>query len=253
MANVRIGDLTFLGGDGQDGFFIRGGGLEGLQDGVDVRRDSTDRPNADGQFSAVNYLSARLVAIGGDCVASSAEKLDHYASRLKSLQSNRGEFRVVFDMPGKTLWGDAHLSDRPTFKPQIWGVLAEWDLELQFDDPRLFGETRTFTTGSGLNMPVYHYGNFPASPVLTVSGTMPSGYTLTGGGKSYTVTRPVTAGNPHTIDLATGFLEIGGVVQSGGVTVADVWSVHAGASMTHRVQPVSGTGNLTVTITDTYV
>lgn len=253
MANVRIGDLTFQGGGGQDGFYIRGEGLGGLLDGVDVRRDSVDRPNADGVFSASTYLTPRVVVIGGDCVAGSAEKLDHYASRLKVLQATRGEFRVVFDMPGKTLWGDAHLSDRPTFVPTIWGVLAEWDIELQFDDPRLFGESRTFTTGSGLNMPVHHYGNADASPVLTVSGTMPSGYTLTGGGESYTVTRAVVAGSPHVIDLSTGFLSIAGVVQSGGITAADVWTVPGGAPVIHRLQPTSGTGTLTVSITDTYL
>lgn len=255
MTNVRIpaNDLVMQGGGGQDGLYIRGGGLEGLQDGVDSRRDSVNRPNADGVFAATTYLSPRLVAVGGDCVASSAERLDHWSSRLKSLQANRGEFTVVFDMPGKILWGAAHLSDRPSFKPTIWGVLAEWDLELQFDDPRLFGESRSFSATSGVALPVYHYGNFPASPILTIAGTMASGYTVTAGGKTYTVTKPVTAGAPHTIDLNTGFLEIGGIVQSGGVTTADVWTVPGGAALSHLLTPVAGTGTLTVSIIDTYL
>src|SRR5690606_35423009 len=156
-----------------------------------------ERPQAHGEFDVPVFRTSRIVSITGPCLADSAEKLDWYSNQLTGLLADGQAGRVVFDIPGGPRWGDARLFDVPDFEPVLWGERAAWQLQLKFANPRLFGETRTF--GPGASVTAHHYGNFPATPVITVSGAAPGGYTLTGpDGKQFIVTRPLVAGTPHT-------------------------------------------------------
>jgi len=245
--NVRIGGLTFWGGEGSDGFYIRKGGLKGFLDGVGVRGNSVERPMAHGDFDLPVFRSARTVSISGPCLAPSEGEWMHRNRQLTGLFGDGRSGRVTFDVGGTVLWGDARLGDTPQWEPQMWGSRADYLLVLRFADPRLFGETRTFAGG----VAAYHYGNFAASPVHTVSG-VGSGYTINGpGGKTFTVTEAVTSEVPHRIDMATGFLEVGGVVVVGQVTSADVWAVPGGGTVTHTL---TGSGlTLSTAVADTYI
>ena len=244
--NVRVGGLTFFGGAGSDGFYIKDGGLTGLFGGVGVRSDSIPRPQAHGDYDVPVFRSSRMVSIMGPCEADSEERLDFYDRQFTGLLADGQSGRVVFDMPGGPRWGDARLAANE-FEPVLWGRRADYMLQLRFANPRLFGEARTFAEG----VPAFHFGNFPAAPVLTVTSASAGGYTISGpSGKQFIVTAPLVSGHPHTIDMATGLLEVDGVVVFGGVSRADTWAVPAGAQGT---MTVSGTAVLSALVTDTYI
>jgi hypothetical protein len=253
-ANVRMKDLVMRGGLGQEGFYVRKGGLLGVLDGVDVRREKTNR-NGDGAFPARSKLDARLVTVGGPCISTSAKRLDEYASQLKSLQSERESFEVYFDLPGKTVWGMGHVSDKPGFLPVKWGERANWDIELQFDDPVLFGEVRRFWAPTpGVSVIMSHRGNETSYPKYVVAGNLPNGYTLNGpGGLRYRSTLPVTVDHPHTIDMAENYLWRDGVMVFGRTPEMDTWGVGFGKQVSTSFTATAGTGTITVTVPDRWV
>lgn len=248
-ANVRIGqNWTAFGGLGQDGFYIKKGGLKGVFGGVGVRGESVEYPHGDGDFELPVFRSSRFVTIEGPCIADSAERLDWYSNVLTGLLAGPDSGRVIFDLPGGVRWGDAQLNGPPEFDITMWGQRADWQLSLKFADPYLYRDAASFAGGS----PSFHRGNTKAIPVHTVTGSNGSGYTINGpDGKRFTVTRAVVAGSPHVIDMATGWLTINGVVQTGAVTVSDLWAVPGGAQVTHTI---AGSGlTLSTLLRDTFI
>ena len=244
--DVRIGGLTFSGGDGQEGFFIRE--WSGWWGGVDPKTDAVARPQADGDFDVPGFLEPRILTLTGRCHAKSAEYLEQYELRLSGLFGSGKSQRVMVDGPGGTQWADGRRAGSE-FEIELWGAYAAYQLVVKFANPRKFGESHSFT---GTAPVAYHYGNFGATPILTVTGSM-SGYTIVGPTGNFTVTAAVVSGSPHLIDMATGALTVGGVRTFGAVSSAALWTVPGGAQVTHTLVPASGSGSLTVTVVDTFI
>ena len=243
---VRLGPVDFLSAIPLgDGFTIES--FEGWNDGTESRLTEIPRPQAHGAFDLPVFAEPRVITIEGYCRADSIEKLGWYQSLFTGLLANGDSKRIVVTEFGRTLWVDVRRASRPRFTP--WGgqKFADFSISAWAANPRKFGESRTFAGG----VAAYHFGNFAASPIHTVSGTG-SGYTINGpGGKTFTVTQAVTDGNPHTIDMATGFLEVGGVVVTGQVTSADTWAIPGGGTVTHTL---TGSGlTLSTAVLDTYI
>lgn len=230
-----------------EGFIVDPDGWEGVEDGA-ARRGEVVQREGGGDYDLPTVLDSRIVPISGECVASSPERLRQFGQQLKGIFGG-GSGVVVFDSLGSALWGVAKIapSTQPKFKVNASTYLeARFSIQLKLDDPLLYGETRLFAGGS----PAFHYGNWKAIPVHTVSGTNGSGYTINGpGGKQFKVSKPVVAGQPHVIDMATGWVTIGGVVQTGVVDIGDLWSIPGGAQVTHTV---TGSGlTLSTAVRDT--
>jgi hypothetical protein len=219
-----------------------------LGGGVGVKADRVARPLAHGDYDVPVFREARIVSLEGICLTDSAERQDHSGRQLLSILGDGSSGRVVFRMPGGTMWGDARLADSPEFEPTLWGQHAAWMLQLRFANPRLFGEARTFSSGAA----AYHFGNFTASPVFTVTGSMGSGYSITGAGRTFTTSKPLVSGTPHVVDMSTGYLTINGVVQTGVVSSGDTWGVPAGTTVVNTLTG-SGTGVLSARVVDTFI
>ena len=249
MASVRVGGLEFFGGAGSDGFYIEGEGLQGLLSGVDVKRDSVSRPQAHGDFDVPGFLESRVVSIAGPCLADSAEKLSEYGRQITGLLADGAAMPVTFDVPGGPLWGMARLAAKTEFDVTLWGSQARYQLSLLFANPRLYGEAHGFEIGT---YDLVNYGNFPAAPVYTVTGSSAGGYVVYGpAGKSFHVTRALNAGEIHTIDMADGYLRVNGVVVYGGIgSPANAWLVPGGGSVGVTV---SDAAIITGRISDTYI
>lgn len=249
MTNVRIGQWLAEGGAGQDGFYIHT--IKGLFNGPGVRGESVPRPQAHGDHDVPVFRSPRIVVIEGPCIADSSERLDWQSNVFSGLLAEGQSGQVIFDMPGGPRWGNARLAvgTQPEFDVTLWGSRAEYQLQLKFANPRLFGESRTFASG----VAAMHYGNFTAAPVITVTGSAPSGYTINGpAGRQYKVTAALGA-TPHVIDMADGYLRINGDVVSNAVTIADTWGIPSGTSSTITVTPVSGTASASQLVLDTFL
>jgi hypothetical protein len=254
MLNVRIGDLVFRGGEGSEGFFLNDSGLKGWFGGVDARGDSESREGGDGDFDIPSFLAPRFVTLEGFCHSRSERDQEQYNDRLAGLFGSGGTRRVTVEGPKGTTWADGKLSlgTRPEFDPILWGSVAEYALSIKFNKPQKYGNANDTVTAS--SVAAFHYGNFKAAPVITVSGSMPSGYTINGpDGKKFTVTRAVASNNPHTIDMSTGYLSVGGAVVMGFVSRGDVWAVPPGLQVAHSISPVSGSGAIQVRTLDTFI
>lgn len=247
---VRVKSLAFRGHRDaiRGGFYVDPDGFTGWDDGVDVRRELHAIPQGHGAYDLPGFLEPRVFGVAGKCYADSDQKLEWWRGALTGLFADGDSGRVVVENRGLTTWANARLATRTEFAKIPGGALmARYRIQFWAANPRKFGEARTFDGG----VPAYHYGNFTAAPVLMVSGASPSGYTINGpAGKQYVVTQALVSGHPHTIDMATGLLEVDGVVVFGGVSRADTWAIPAGAQVT---MTVSGSAVLSALVTDTYI
>jgi hypothetical protein len=252
MSGVRINDWRAVVGEGSHGFAVAG--LSGVLDGADVRHKTVARAG-DGAFGSRTDLDVRIVTIGGLCFSDSPREQRHMSSQLKALQSQRETFRVVFDLgDGLIVSGDAFVSDKPTFEPLVWGETAKWDLELQFDDPTFYGDSRSFPIGTnaspGVSFAAFQYGNEVTYPVYTVDGNFPNGFTINGpGGKKFITTRAVVPGSPHTVDMSDGYLRVNGVLAFGVTTQPDIWGIEPSVSVSQSLT-ATGSGVMSVSVTD---
>lgn len=257
MTIVTVAGLQFLGGEGTEGFFIAQDGLRGWDDGVDMRMDLQLRPQSPGAFDAPSFPGARMIELQGDCVAATPAQMRHFSRRLSGLLAGGERGRFTVQEEDLTLWADVRRLDKPDFRQRVWGYVAEFSIQFVAVDPKRYGDRQDFTRPQYQAFSAWHYGNATASPVYVIDGDLPNGYELQGpNGRRFRVTLPVQPGYPHSIDMLTGLLRIGGAVStSGGIVYADTWRIAAGQQVTQRLAPIGGVGTATLTaqVTDTYL
>lgn len=235
------------------GLWVAPGGWNGWEDGGgEVRRESVPRPSSHGEFDLPVFQGSMVFSVDGHALARSPLELGHLRRQVTGLGASGSKFRVSVDLHGETLWVMARRGAKPTFKDSgIRSGLLRARFLLQFvaSDPRKHGEKHEFPGG----WPAINRGNFPADPVLIVTGVMPAGYSVHGpDGRVLTVSQPLAAGQSHRIDLRTGRVYRDGVLQVG-VRRGPVWSIPAASAVVHTLVPVSGSGSLIVRVTDTYI
>lgn len=252
---VRAGGLTFLGQPDQmpfEGFAIGPQGFEGWDDGTTMSRTVVDQEQAAGAYDADGLAGTRTLELSGSAVASSVGRLRLFGDQFRSLGAQGGSFPVTVDHLGVTRSGVARLDGKPTFEVQRGLLNAKFATKFWFANPRLVGHEYTF--GPAVSVLAHHYGNFPAAPVITVAGVIGTSYTINGpNGAQFKVALPVTAGHPHTIDMATGLLYIDDAIFYGAIGPAQTWEIPPGAAVSQTLVPFSGAGTLTVVVKDTYI
>ncbi len=256
MLRIRVGGVTILGRpDGSSskpkGLFVGPDGFAGWDDGPDLRREAVDRPGQHGQFDMPVFNGSRVVSIDGHALAWSESELGHLRDLIMGLGAFGDLLRLTVDHQGSTRWADVRRGAKPTFQDAgiRFGLLrARFAIHFVAPNPRKFGETREFPAGAA----AFHYGNFPASPEIVVTGPKAGGYTITGpGGRQYVVTQALASGQTHRIDMSTGWLYLNGALQSGAVSQARTWAIPPGTSAVHTI--TGGTGSMAVRLTDTFM
>lgn len=150
-------------------------------------------------------------------------------------------------------WAWVKLAGSIRSKPAT-GNYLEWQINLKAIDPYKYGELRSFSAPTGVSFDVYHRGTVSAWPILTITGDMPDGYKVSLGGKSIEVSRPISAGQTHTIDTRTGLLRVNGSVVSGGVGDNDMFKIAPGEPQSiNSLSLGSGSGTVQVNVRDTFV
>jgi hypothetical protein len=249
LLRVVVGSVYFN-GLANKGFIIAPDGFSGWTSSTATKRNKVARVAAHGSFPVRGYRDERLVTISGTCLADSEMQLAFFGDNLTGLLADGDLGRITVTHSGNTRFADCLLEGLPEFEMFAAGQAAKFKIQFTLPDPWKYGSTKTFASGS----PAFHYGNFPATPVHTVTGTMPSGYSIYGpSGKIFTVTAAITAGQTHTIDMATGYLKVNGSVVFGAVSRGDLWTVPGGTPVTHTLVPVSGSGSLSTAVTDTFI
>lgn len=242
---LRLEGLEFVGGSGRPRYTVAA--ISGLES-VGIRREDTERPNAHGSFPAHGFFDARRISWSGLVLTDSHAEQEHAIRALSGLLGG-GTARLAAQ-GSSTVWADVR---RVSVEAQVVtpGKVASYSIAVEAPDPFLYGETETF--GPDTSVTVYHYGNTDAAPDVTVTGTMASGYRVNGpGGAQYIVSQALTAGQTHRIDFNTGWLYRDGVLQQGAVSRAETFTIPAGVASTMSLIPVSGSGLMTVKLTETF-
>lgn len=223
--------------------------MTGIYDGVNHRRKYIERPTAHGTFPSIARLGGRRITIAGEIYTSSVYKQEEAIRRLTGLlgPGETGELKVHITLG--TIRAQVQRMGAPVISTDLWGLLATYELTFWADDPRWYGEQKT--TAPGASVQAVNEGNFPALPVLIVTGTAPAGYTITGpGGRQIIVTKPLVAGVAHEYHMRRARLYVGGAREIGAVSRAQLWAVQPGLPVT--TMTISA-GQLTAQLRDTYL
>lgn len=222
--------------------------FEGWRDSPEIKGESENRPNADGEYDLPIYNQARLVTIGGHLHTSGYRQMDEAMNFFTGPMSGR----LTVAGHGVVQWADMKRNSGVKFTP-VTDTFAQWQVRLKAADPRKFGNTASFALPAGATVSVFHRGNYPATPRITVSGSMP-GYTLTVNGANYVVTVPLVTGTPHVVDYNDGRLRINGAVVQNSIGNTNLATVPPGQAVAVGLFATSGgTGSAVMALPDTYI
>lgn len=250
--SATLNQLRFEGSpsNADDAYLIGPDGIEGYFESTSMRGHGEDRPLGHGSFDVPVFQTGRTIQWSGHVLSSSgfvaAKKRDLLTGVLAEGQSARLE---VSNDAGPT-WATVRLvAVRPA---ATYGKRIPYLIQLLAADPRRYGPQAEDFVGSSVE--VFHFGNVTASPVITVTGSMPSGYSVLGPeGREYVVTQALTSGHEHRIVMRTGFLYRDGVLQRGAVSRAETWGAPPGQLTAIDLAPVSGSGSMSVEVPATYM
>lgn len=243
---IRADGREFLGnprGSEWSGLVVEPSGFQGWLGLPAGRREALARAVQHGEHDVPVYLPSRIVTIDGYVLGRSEYDFGHEIERLSGLGATGSRFRVTVDMHGEVRHADARriscTIDDPGYR--AGSFIADFQVQLLFADPRKYGDVN-YLPGDTLapkdpgatatSIPVFHYGNFPAFPVVEIPSA-PASYTVSAGGRAFTVTG-ATAGGTHEVHLRNGRVYRNGV-EMPDVGKGDLWSVPSGAPLVHTL------------------
>lgn len=210
----------------------------------DVKGQTVDRENSDGEYDLPTHNAARAVTFTGLLHAKSHMDMHEAGNFLTGPM--RGRLQVVGH--GNTQWADAKRSAGVRFTP-ITDKLAQWQVSLRCPDPAKYGDRHTYDLTANVAVSAFHRGNYAASPIVQVNGPLTGGFTITHPGGLYTALGDLDAGGWVRVDFATGRLRLNGNDRSDLVTRADLFKIQPGQMASVKIS--NGTGY--VEVIDTYM
>ncbi|MEV7644724.1 MULTISPECIES: hypothetical protein [Actinomycetes] len=249
IKQVLLGDQILHGQDRSGQWVVEK--LTGWYEAPESKGGGEARPLSDGDFEGqVNY-GPRMVTVDGILFHRSRGELVSAMERFNSLAKLTSQKLVVTDA-GLSRYADvrslgtswtAHTLDASRFQ-----------IRLKAGDPFKYGESYAVTGNTSDAASLFHRGTVPAWPVVTVSASSSSGYTLTLNGRQVVVTRAIASSSPHEIDFRTGILRAGGSVVRGGLSTANFSPVNPGTAQNMSISTGTGSyGSITVRYNDTYI
>lgn len=226
--------------------------LSGWWDRPAPKRGGESRANGDGSYKSKVTYGNRLISITGRVMSKNHEYLHQAQSQLNAL-GLRGGAKLLVSGHGPAQWATVQPRDDTTAEFMTDKYLR-FQIPLDAIDPFKYGESYSPSGAVGSAFDVFQRGTVEAFPVVTVSGSLPGGYELTLGGRLVSVTRAVTSGSPHTLDMRTGILRVGGSVARGGISYSELFSVKPGMPQSFYSLPItSGSGTVAVRYSDTFI
>lgn len=229
-------------------------GLDGWWSSPEPKGENVAREGADGDFDLPINYEARYITLTGSLRAKSHEMQHQATNRFTALVQKKSRLQVVGH--GAAQWADVVRASGFKMEP-ITDTYSRWQLRLKAPDPRKYGESNVFTGSIYQDVALWHRGNYPAFPEVTVtagSAGLPAGILLAGpGGKTFRLTRNIPAGDSFTVNMAEGFARFyGGTPVTGGYGQMDTWTVPPGGESMIRLG-ADGSGTIRVTVKDTYI
>ena len=232
------------------GLFVGRDGFQGWDDTPDAVREAIARAGAHGEYDLPAFQAARVFSVDGHAIAWSDQGLDTLHDIVTGVGAAGSRFKVTVTNRGRTLHAFARRGGKALFQDLGFRTgrrRASFQLQFVAVDPRKYGTERTYPAGAE----AIQQGNFPASPVLEITGPTPA-YTIgTSIGRQLVIGQALAAGQTHRIELRTGRIYRNGVLQIGAITAGGTWAVPP--AVPGVVHTITGPGALLVHLTDTYI
>lgn len=224
--------------------------IEGWDETPPEKSNTVEVVNGHGSYPVPVYYGSRMVTLSGRLIAGNNQLAVEAKRVLTALLQQPGKFVVVSSdfLPISAEAARVRIAPGP-----VKGRWLTFDLELKFPDPFKYGERRYKSVASGSSDTVFHRGTVEAWPSVTVSGSMPDGYTVTIGGQSVSVPMGIPSGASHTIDFRRRRLYINGSLFMGAFGAQNFRSIPPGLRTSVSLSAPSGSGSAGVTVYDTYI
>lgn len=228
--------------------------LDGWWSSPEPKGEEVSREGEDGDFDLPVDYEARYVTLSGSLQAKNHTMQHAAINRFTALVRQRARLQVVGH--GADQWADVVRASGFRMEP-LTDTYATWQARVKAPNPRKYGESREFTGSSFQDVVLWHRGNYPAFPEVTVtagSAGLPSGIALTGpNGELFRLNRVIPAGDSFRLNMAEGFVRFsGGPPVTGGYGQMDTWMVPPGGQSSIRLGG-DGSGTIRVTVKDTYI
>lgn len=222
------------------GLVVKPNGFQGWQGMSSTRREALARAVQHGEHDTPVRLGSRIVTIDGWVLGDDPIDVGELSDSLTGLFAAE-RTRVTITHQGKTLWAFGRAVVAECDDSGLDPLVSEFQLQLVFADPRKYGDVATLpgdrldppiSTATATSVDVFHYGNFPAFPVIVIP-TAPAAYSITAGGKTFTVAG-ATPGGTHEVHLRNGRVYRNGT-EMPRVGKGDLWTVPPYATVTHAI------------------
>ncbi len=225
--------------------------LQGWWDSPRPRAEDTERPFGDGSIPGSITYEPRRITISGRVMAKNHGYM-HEAMQALAALSFRKFSDLVVHGHGSTQWASVRIDGQITFVSRTEKYL-QFEIPLVAVDPFKYGATETFTASSGSPVYVHHMGTVEAWPVVTVTGNMTGGYTVSVRGQTVTVPTGIFSGETHRIDFRSRRLYINGQVSFGLFNNTNFVPVLPGPRQAVALSGPSGSGTAVFSVTDTFI
>lgn len=249
IKQILLGDQILHGSDRAGDWVVEK--LTGWYELPETRGEEEPRPRADGDYDSERVYSARMVTIDGILFHKGRGLLVEAMERL-AVAAPLGKRDLVVTDAGMTrrLVVKALGVDFPTVSSQA----SRFQIRLRADDARKFGEARRVSTAVGTSVAVFHRGTYLATPIATITGSFPGGYALNLNGDYMQVTKSLSTGATHTVDMRTGILRENGAVVRNGFGAGGLLKVRPGAPQAMSSAALAGgDGTVRLDFYDTYM
>lgn len=223
------------------GWFERGG----------VRQERDPRPWGNGNFGAPSFREAKMPAFEGLCFTRSGYDQHRMMEMLEAQFGNGAMTRLTVQGPNGTTWADAQLESEPSIRPEVYGRVFGFRVQMYVPEGFRYGEVRESASGE----PASHQGTADAIPTFRVTGSMPSGYKIVSPYGEFTVLQPLAPGQTHRIEFDdAGAVYRDNVLQRGVYgQPRNLWTIPKGVPVgNHSLVPFAGSGSLLVQVPDTF-
>lgn len=254
--------------------------VSGWTDTTNIKRDTTSRMNAHGEFTEKAFWSARLISFSGTAVATTIPKLQEMRDTFTGILSDGGYGKLsVTTKGGETRYSTVGLEGNTSWIQQS-DTSASWKINFYAPDPFIYGPEKKIHLGSSqltskggleyiLTYPLNYRtnqelnagdtminnGNAYAWPSFTISGTYTEGFTISDNKDHYvTYLGQVTPQTPVTIDMGRGVALQGGIDRSTLLSQRQWFGVPPKKTIAPIFEPLkAGTGWCDIIIRDTWI
>lgn len=213
------------------------------------KSDSVEVPRGHGNVPTPVWASNRTAIITGRLIATSHQLAAQAKTMLTGLLFSSGDLAVT-GSDGVTTKGTAYRG-RVTPGPVV-GRWLTFEIEVNLPDPFRYGDARSFDVALGSTGQVFHRGTVEAWPNMIVTGDMPS-YKVRFRGVDVEVPGGILPGQTHRIEYRTRRLYENNSFVMGGFGATNFRPVDAGIRSDLQLIAPSGSGQVKMTVNDTYL